>query len=77
MRFLGFNILTDAQLENVKSNIYELGYRVAATSIAVGVVNELKRLKADHWDKDAFDRLIKFFEENHEERAAAKETITF
>lgn len=77
MSFLGLNILTNKQLEDVKSNRYELGYRVAATSIAVVVVDELKRLKADHWDKDAFDRLIKFFEENHEERATAKETITF
>ena len=76
MSILGLNILTNKKLDDVKSSSYDLGYRTATTSISVIIVQELHRLKKDHWDKDAFDRLIKFFEENHEERATEK-TITF
>lgn len=76
MRVLGFYILTDAQLESYRQANVTANVRAISKLIAGLVVPELKRLKADHWDKDAFDRLIKFFEESHEERAT-KKTITF
>lgn len=59
MRILGLNILTDEKIEELEEeyikeafNCYEHYFKQA------GIISELKRLKQDHWDKDAFDRVI-------------------
>ena len=69
MRVLGFNILTDAQLESYRDANVTANMRYTSKLMAAIIIPELERLKNDHWDKDAFDRLIEFFEEKDEKRA--------
>ena len=58
MRFLGFNILTDAQLESYRDANVTANKRYYSKLMAAMITPELERLKKDHWDKDAFDRII-------------------
>lgn len=59
MRMLGLNILTDEKLEELKDGYIEQSveyYRCRFEQS--GIISQLERLKQDHWDKDAFDRII-------------------
>lgn len=59
MRIFGLNILTDEEINNLidirieDAFDYCWGYFEQA-----GIISQLERLKQDHWDKDAFDRII-------------------
>lgn len=63
MRIGKIYILTDRQLEDYRDANVTANIRAITNLIAGMVIPELQRLKADHWDKDAFDRLIDFFED--------------
>ena len=63
MKIRNINILTDQQLNDHTEASVKANLRINSRFMAERVIPELQRLKADHWDKDAFDRLIKFFEE--------------
>lgn len=63
MKIGSINILTDQKLENYREANIKANVRAITILIARVAIPELKRLKDDHWDKFAFDRLIKFFED--------------
>lgn len=62
-------ILTNKQLEELKDEYIKEAFNCYWHHFEqVGIISELERLKQDHWDKDAFDRIInrlKFIEYNH------------
>ena len=52
-------ILTNKQLEELKDECIEQAFNCYRHYFEqIGVISELERLKQDHWDKDAFDRVI-------------------
>lgn len=58
-------ILTDEQLEKLIKICAKEAFEYYLSYIKKsGVISELKRLKQDHWDKDAFDRLMKILSES-------------
>lgn len=61
MRIFGLNILTDKQLDDYGDMRSRTTKRDIFNFLAAAIIPELKRLKEEHWDKDAFDRLIDFF----------------
>lgn len=52
-------ILTNKQLEELQNecteNAFDYCWRYFEQA---GIISQLERLKQDHWDKDAFDRII-------------------
>lgn len=63
MKIRNINILTDQQLNDHTEKSVKSSLRINSKFMAERVIPELQRLKADHWDKDAFDRLINFFKD--------------
>lgn len=52
-------ILTNKQLEKLQDEYIEQAFNCYWYQFEqLGVISELERLKQDHWDKDAFDRII-------------------
>lgn len=70
MKILGLNILTNKQLEKLQDEYIKEAFNCYWHQFEqFGVISELERLKQDHWDKDAFDRIInslKFVEGMHD-----------
>lgn len=67
MKIFGINILTDNQISNLDAAAFDEGYLSGKKDMQgrleimnLNMILELERLKKDHWDKDAFDRLINF-----------------
>ena len=59
MKILGLNILTDEELRELKDKYIEEAFNCYWHQFEqLGVISELERLKQDHWDKNAFDRII-------------------
>lgn len=59
MRILGLNILTDKKIEELQDRYVEQAFGYYRYRFEqMGIISELERLKQDHWDKDAFDRII-------------------
>ena len=58
MRILGLNILSENELSNIRYECFIEGYDSASEYRRNLMIHELERLKQDHWDKEAFDRLI-------------------
>lgn len=65
-------ILTNKQLEKLQDEYIEEAFNCYWHQFEqLGVISELERLKQDHWDKDAFDRIInslKYIKDNHDNR---------
>lgn len=52
-------ILTNKQLEELKDEYIKEAFDCYRHHFEqAGIISELERLKQDHWDKDAFDRVI-------------------
>lgn len=52
-------ILTNKQLEELKDEYIKKAFDCYWHHFEQsGIISELERLKQDHWDKDAFDRII-------------------
>ena len=70
MRILGLNILTDEELRDLKDEYIEEAFNCYKRNFEqAGIISKLERLKQDHWDKDAFDRIInclKYVKDNHD-----------
>lgn len=69
MKIFGINILTDKQIYDLDASAFDEGYLSGQKNVQnhfeitnLRVKSELERLKKDHWDKDAFDRIINFIE---------------
>lgn len=60
MRFLGINFLTDKQLDKINYNHTKVAVKITYNDLNSILIPELERLKQDHWDKNAFDRIINF-----------------
>lgn len=59
MKILGLNILTDGELRELKDKYIKEAFNCYKRNFEqAGIISQLKRLKQDHWDKDAFDRII-------------------
>lgn len=58
MKLFGLTILTKSEKEENDYKYYLHGMEAATYFFETDLVDELERLKQDHWDKDAFDRLI-------------------
>lgn len=65
MKIFGINILTDKQIYDLDTSAFDDGYIMGQNNIKgtlelknLRIKAELERLKKDHWDKDAFDRLV-------------------
>lgn len=58
MKLFGLTLLTKSQKEENDYMYYHQGMEDANYFSELDLVDELERLKQDHWDKDAFDRLI-------------------
>ena len=59
MKIFGINILTDNQLDELQDEYIKEAFNCCQYHFQqVGDISELERLKKDHWDKDAFDRII-------------------
>ena len=63
-------ILTKKQLEKLQDEYIEEAFNCYWHHFEqAGIISELERLKQDHWDKDAFDRIInslKSIKANHD-----------
>lgn len=52
-------ILTNKQLEKLQDEYIKEAFNCYKRNFEqAGIISELERLKQDHWDKDAFDRII-------------------
>ena len=59
MRILGLNILTDEELRELKDEYIKEAFNCYKRNFEqAGIISKLERLKQDHWDKNAFDRII-------------------
>lgn len=59
MKIFGINILTEKKLNELQNIYIKEAFNCCRYHFQqVGVISELERLKAEHWDKDAFDKLI-------------------
>lgn len=67
MKIFGLIILTERQYIIANVDSYNEGYNNGHNHYLVAykdsLIRELNRLKQDHWDKDAFDRIIKRLKE--------------
>lgn len=63
-------ILTNKQLEELQNEYIEEAFDYCWRYFEqAGIIPQLERLKQDHWDKDAFDRIInslKSIKANHD-----------
>lgn len=65
MKIFGIHILTTKGLEKIVRSLNDAAHIISMNTlntyydrIDIETVTELERLKKDHWDKEAFDRLI-------------------
>lgn len=59
MKIFGLNILTDKQLDDLEDEYIKEAFDCYYHHYEqTGIISELERLKKDHWDKYAFDRVI-------------------
>lgn len=69
MRIFNLVLTTQKTMEDSYLKAWEKGHDVALSAIANNltyhktyIVEQLEHLKQDHWDKEAFDRLIEWIE---------------
>lgn len=65
MKIFGIHILTTKGLKKIVDSLNDTAHIISMNTlnsyynrIDIETVTELERLKKDHWDKEAFDRLI-------------------
>lgn len=65
MKIFGIHILTNKGLKKIVHSLNDVAHIISRNTldsyydrIDIETVKELERLKKDHWDKEAFDRLI-------------------
>lgn len=59
MKIFGLHILTQKQINRLRDKITKDAFCLTKLQLGETLIPELKRLQKDHWDKQAFDNLIK------------------